>query len=385
MNEIIEKLRAHKFILFVCDHMNPLGMVRSLGENRILPIVVLVGNGKLVASSKYVKELHRVSSNEEGVSLILEKFSNEPLKPFLYTGSDDIVACLDNNYDKLCNHFYFFNAGKKGELNYLLSKVVQNKLAISCGFNVPEFEEVTVGELPIKVTYPIITKAIDSTITNWKSQVYLCKDEEELKDAYNKIDGNRILLQKYVRKKNETGFNALSINHGQEVFLPLQLSYFTNTETSFGSSIFLFEPTDSDLLSKIKDIIRQTKYEGIFSIDLLEGEDGKKYFLEINFRNSAWSYPYTSAGVNLLLIWAISMKEKKLVTDLLNFKKIPYSAVVETTELLSSKGLSNKISALGRISHSDCLIYWNKEDNKPFWTELFSKSIYRIKSKFVGR
>ena len=61
---------------------------------------------------------------------------------------------------------------------------------------------------PTKVPYPLITKAIDSTVDNWKSQVYVCHNENELVEAYSKLKGERILLQQYIEKENETGLYA---------------------------------------------------------------------------------------------------------------------------------------------------------------------------------
>ena len=39
---IEKRILDHKFILLVVDHYNPLGIVRSLGEEGIIPIVILV-------------------------------------------------------------------------------------------------------------------------------------------------------------------------------------------------------------------------------------------------------------------------------------------------------------------------------------------------------
>ena len=51
----------HKFIVFAIDHFNSLGIIRSLGEKGINPIVVLYGEkSKLVQKSKYVS---RIDSN----------------------------------------------------------------------------------------------------------------------------------------------------------------------------------------------------------------------------------------------------------------------------------------------------------------------------------
>ena len=241
--EEIEVLKKHKFIILGDGHFNSLGMVRSLGEVGIHPDVVLVDhNRKVVGSSRYIKNLYEADSIEEGLEYIISTYSQEKDKPFLLTGSDKIIAVIDRNYNRLIDKFYFFNAGKEGRIYWLLSKKEQNMLAESCGFNVPIFEEVSIGDKPTKVPFPLITKAVDSTVENWKGQVFVCHNEQELAQAYSQLQGERILLQQYIEKQNETGFNAFVVNDGEETFLPLQLTYYNTTETSFGNSIYFFEP-----------------------------------------------------------------------------------------------------------------------------------------------
>lgn len=69
--------------------------------------------------------------------------------------------------------------------------------------------------------------------------MFICHNEKELADTYSKSKGERILLQQYIEKENETGFDALSVNGGKDTYLPLQLTYYDFTETSFGNTNFL--------------------------------------------------------------------------------------------------------------------------------------------------
>lgn len=363
-------LNTHRFIILGDGHFNTLGMIRSLGEVGICPDVVLVDKNLItVSASKYIRQLHVADTCEAGLEYIITTYSKEPEKPFLLTGSDKIIAVIDRNYKRLIKGFYFFNAGEEGRINQLLSKKEQNLLAESCGFNVPIFEEVKIGDKPTRVPYPLITKAVDSTVENWKGQVYVCRNEDELVDAYSKLKGERILLQQYIEKENETGFDALTVNGGEETYLPLQLSYYDITETSFGNYIYFFKPTDEIMCEKVRKLMAKTQYNGIFSIDFLIGKDGKIYFLEINFRNSAWSYPSTCAGVNLPVIWAKSVLSNNLDVENVRIKKLPYSAIADLDELSHAlhQGLFKTLKVLKRIWRSNCCVIWNRKDQGPFW------------------
>lgn len=370
-------LKKHKFIIFGNGHFNTLGMVRSLGEVGIRPDVILVYDYQeleLVTSSKYIHDIHVADSIEEGLNYIISVYSKEIEKPFLLTGSDKIIAVIDRNYNRLIDKFYFFNAGEEGRINRLLSKKNQNILAESCGFNVPKYEEVRIGAKPTIVPYPLITKAIDSTVNEWKHQVFLCRNESELKNAYSHLKGERILLQQYIGKKNETGFDALSVNEGKETYMPLQLSYYDMTATSFGDYIYFFEPKDDELCARIKELMKRTQYSGIFSIDLLIGNDDKIYFLEINFRNSAWSYPSTCAGVNLPIIWAQSVLNNKLIVGNVKIKKMPFNAMADSYALTKafSGGWGQIIKVLKQMWKYDSCVIWNRKDQGPFWNRIIS-------------
>ena len=73
---VSDELKKHKFIVLGAEHYNPLGIVRSLGEEGIKPIVVTRKSKlKITSSSKYCGEIYHVNSNEEGYDLIVKKFA----------------------------------------------------------------------------------------------------------------------------------------------------------------------------------------------------------------------------------------------------------------------------------------------------------------------
>ena len=84
--------------------------------------------------------IHYVESNEEGVQLIIEKYGDEPVKPFILTGADDTTECLDLHYNELKDNFYFFNEGEQGKLTYNNLKDVQCAIAEECGIRIPKGE-----------------------------------------------------------------------------------------------------------------------------------------------------------------------------------------------------------------------------------------------------
>ena len=136
-------------VLVTKEHYNPLGIVRTLGEAGIAPIVVAVkGDLKFVGQSKYVKEKYYVDSTVEGIELIIDKFANKNEKSFILTGDDVTVAMLDKHYDELKDFFYFYNAGKSGRITHYMNKDVMMDLVTKHGIKIAKTWKVKVGEIP---------------------------------------------------------------------------------------------------------------------------------------------------------------------------------------------------------------------------------------------
>lgn len=373
----MDNIKEHKHIVFCQDHYNPLGVVRSLGEEGISPIVILLDVNKphLINKSKYIGKLHQVKTIEEGYHKLLSLYGNEELKPFLYSCSDDIESYLDLHYDELEPHFFFFNAGEQGKITRMMEKKEMIRMAVECGIDIPKTEVVKVGELPKTLRYPVLTKAVISTMANWKSNVHICQNEKELLEAYKTIKGEEIILQEYIVKKNELCLDGVSVNGGEKVYLPIQSEYIRFTPDAYGNYIYFQPYKEMDLLPKIQAIFKMTGFSGVFSMEFLRDKDGHFYFLEINFRNSTWSYAHTHVGVNLPLIWAKSVLAGHLDISDVTITKKTFTAIQEFTDFKDSV-LGGAISVkqwLKDFKDCDCPFYYNKQDNAPFWSILRKK------------
>ena len=69
-----------------------------------------------------IKKIYIRESTYNGYKFIIDTYSYESLKPFIYNGSDDISLFLDNHYDELKNNFYFTNGA--GGLKKYLNKYI---------------------------------------------------------------------------------------------------------------------------------------------------------------------------------------------------------------------------------------------------------------------
>ncbi len=370
-------IQEHKFILLASYTGNTLGQIRSLGEKGIKPIAVLVHKNTFrIDKSKYIGKLYNVNSIDEGLNLIIEKYGNEPNKPFLFTDRDDVMGLIDRRYNELINKFYFWNAGQQGRLNKYLNKSEQIKLAEECGFNVPKTEVVKLGELPNSLQYPIFTKAIDSLNEWWKGCASICNNEEELKTFCQKLEVKNIILQEYIDKTDETPIEGISIDGGKEIVLLGLTKNYRMTADSFGTFRHIDTFDDKETEMCIQKFIQQINYTGAFEIELIIDKKGNAYFLEANFRIAQQNYGYTVLGANIPYIYALSVLKGDIAKEEIHStKKTPFRMMYEFEDFRLSV-LGEKITLwqwLKDIKQTDVFLFYNKKDKAPFYYTIWEK------------
>lgn len=73
MEDKMDNIKEHLFIVIGEEHYNPLGVIRTLGENGIKPIYIAIKYKSTVASSsKYVLKNHFVNNFHEAYDLLIK-------------------------------------------------------------------------------------------------------------------------------------------------------------------------------------------------------------------------------------------------------------------------------------------------------------------------
>lgn len=360
-----------KFIVFGRNASNTLGQVRSIGEAGFNPILVWVGEvSSFLNSSKYVEEFYNVGTIEEGIDLICDKWGKDKLKPLITADCDGIVAEMNKQYSRLSSCFYFFNAGEDNRLTEMMEKEKLCRLAAKYGLKIPSSEIVNVGEFPKSIGYPILTKAADSFNAKWKSCVSICKNEEELLDFYKKVNAKQLLIQNYIEKKNEFVLQGIAINHGQDVLIPIEGSYYRIPDGYFGTYLYFngISEEGAKLIGPIKKMLKDIGYEGVFEAEFLIDKNDNYIFLEINFRHTLWNHTFTDMGLNFCVIWAEAITSGKFPKTVQVSTKKPHVLIHEFLDFLwYVKGGKISIAKwLMEFLHADSYVVWNKHDVKPF-------------------
>lgn len=387
-NIMIDELKLQKFIVIGYHHYNPLGVIRSLGEHGIRPDAILLkGNNRFVSKSKYLNKIYNINSYDEVKKILDDNYINNSslsgVKIFIFPCDDDITEYFDKNYDYYKDKIYVSNAHGPGIITRFMDKLELCKLAESCGVQYAKTWKVKRYEFPLDLEYPVITKPLTSYV-GWKNDYYICNNKMELNNAYDNIHKDEILLQKYIKKKNELCLDGFSINNGKTVFITIQSIYTYLLPDYYSMEMIVSNFKDVALKHKIDMMFEKIGYEGIFSIEFLIDENDNLWFLEINFRNSTWSYASTKLGMNLPLLWAEGMINgksnhsiiKTIPKDFIALAEIPdYEQRVRRLKMISFK------KWFEGVKKANCLYIYNKLDKKPsrkYWINKIKGRIRRI-------
>ena len=361
---------GHLCIVFALEHYNPLGIIRGLGENGINPIYISVKRrGEVATKSRYISMLYRVNSVEEGYELLLEEYGDFDYdqRPIVLFSDDKSIGFFDWRYEEIKSKFILYNAGAGGRINEFMDKYKVQQLAKKHGFHVLDSYVVNKGEIPEGLIYPVITKDISPNSGSWKSDVFICQDRNELEKAYEKITSPVVLLQRFVNKKNELALEGYTINKGQDmqIITAMNWKYLIEGYYSPYHNVFMFD--NSDMEKMLQAMFEEIGYEGVFEVEFLIAQDNTPYFLEINFRASAWNHTTNFAGMSESYLWVKGMLHGKIASEDRKYFEpftsmseiIDYGKRVDTGSITLQEWLRDFKSA-------KCTYYYHEKDMGPF-------------------
>lgn len=376
---MIKSLQDYKFVILSVENYNVLGIIRTLGENGIRPdAIIRRADYTLASKSKYIRKLYMVDSFEEGYRVLLENYGHEDKPVFVINGDDWVTNLLDLHYDELKGRFIFNNAREAGKVTKFMGKYEILKLAEKHGLNVPKTCVVKKGEIPDDIEYPVLTKATTPTMPEWKKESFVCRDESELCEAFSQIKSDTILIQQYIRKKNELCLDGFTIDRGRKVYITIASTYNYILENNYSSHMTVKSFNNPEIEAKIGAMFAEIGFEGIFSLEFLITENDELYFLEINFRNSTWSYASTKADMPLPVLWSAGMIDSKLVENCIKpIAPEGFIAIVEPADY-NVRVKEHEIGFftwLKEIMSCKCRFYLNRKDMMPVYYKVWNKIV----------
>lgn len=359
------------------NHQNPLGVIEAFGQKGILSDVIIMGKCKksFVLKSKYIARSWICHTDDDVITTIIANFTDTKNKAVAIACCDD-AACLLNEYSEILERFlYLPGTHPQGSLKRWQDKEYMTEAAAKIGMTIPKTRVVTDKVIPADIEYPCITKSLTS-VKLGKSEFALCQNEEELKDFLEtKTSSETIQVQQYIDKEYEFQFIGCSLNGGETVFIPGDT--YIEPGNGFNNLTFLRygkkKVLDSlAIINLCEEFVRQTGYSGLFSIEFIQGKDGKEYFLEMNFRNDGNGAVVTASGTNLPFIWYLYntggdyRKEIEMSTV-----KETYSAPEDSYFMSMLEGHISYRQWRENMKKVSCYITYFPGDTKPFWALLW--------------
>lgn len=317
------------------NYSSNLCMARALGEagyevevlrifhkkpNRKNPLHLLAPE----ARSKYVKAYHTCVWGRKNSRIVKELIRlATPGRKMLLIPADDLVAQIaDENMEKLRKYYRMPNVKHKaGEVTRLMNKGLQKRLAEVSG--IPVLNSCVVRTrngkviIPKGISYPCFVKPNISKDSS-KKKMRKCDSEEELRKALAEFSRKRdveMLVEDYVEIAKEYSLLGLSTGQGTVIpgFFAADASGHVERRGVALSGTLLSCAEQQKLIADLVRFVDRLQFEGLFDIDLIEDENGRLYFIELNMRYGTSGYALTREGVNLPGMFADYMLQHKPV------------------------------------------------------------------------
>lgn len=294
-------MNKRKVIIIGNDHINTLGVIRSLGKKGIQSYLFIIKEKELqtIIRSKYIKKYWICNDEYEAVSKILYFFKDDKSQPIIIPTSDAAVASVDG-LRKILNSKFSIPSVKYGKIDtieYFMNKHNQNVICNKFGIATAKSQILKAPfKQKIDISFPVIVKPVTST-DGEKGDIRIFNNNEELKNGiciFNAKRYNRILVQELIKYDNEYDLSGFAYN-GNVVFSGIiqkqRMWPAKKGSMTFGKIYIDNNPYINKETAKIKKMFKSMNYTGIFDIDLFETKD-KVVLNEINFRNGALGYGY---------------------------------------------------------------------------------------------
>lgn len=368
---MLDKINA---IVIGADHINTLGIIRSLGECGISTNVIIISEKRSwVLKSKYISTGILLPNDDDLIISNIREMKKPDCLNYIFPANDYVVKTIDKHYDCLKDDFIIPNC------NNMARQVSQNmkqdrmlEIAIKSGFNVPktyrcdELNQIINGEMTDEdIDYPLFVCSYNPNTT--KKQFWIVDNYKELKTTLNGLEYSLLKVQDYVHIRNEYGIEGIAFGETRDAFIPAIIKKTRTSENSKGSTTYakLVKSENVTLIKTIKEFISLTGYNGIFDIEIMQ-DDNKYYFIECNFRNGAYGYAYTCAGYNLPAIWIGINQEDD---SILNSKE--YTLMNEFSDIDHVRKKKVPLCTwIKQLLTVDIFLTFNHKDMKPFIARL---------------
>lgn len=358
-------------VVFCSDVINSLGLVRALGESGYEVECFCYGKStNYILGSKYVSKGYGFKTCEEAVKYLVQICPDRKEKRLLFTLPDPPQYWVDTYLETISEKFVVFNAGEPGRVKHWMDKKNISDLARKHGFSVPWMIKRSKHEpVPEGLKFPVFIKSSNST-EGGKIDEGICYSEEELRRRVDKLVASQYVVMDYIKKVKEINYFGIAINDHVYIDYHDERDRFRIDGYGYYNVFHLCKY--DDVLRRMVDFIKETRYQGLFDVEFLLGEDGIMYFTEVNFRVDGEVYKLMP-GINLADYWCklVALPPDQLPEKLETQKK-DFAGMTEIDDFRIGV-LSGKVNFfvwLWQFFESDRRMLVNMKDPLPFFIKV---------------
>lgn len=247
-----------------------------------------------------------------------------------------------------------------------------SRLAHGSGMNVPQSIAVKNTDLFDWNRFPCIVKPINS-IDGSKSDIAILKDKKSLDQYIHNSNIKGFIIQEFINKEYE--FQLIGVvDYSGNIIMPAVTKLIEPTIPTTNTGVVEVDDINNYNIDTdpIQKFISSTGYRGLFSVEMLHCNDGKDYFMEMNFRNDGNTIAMLAAGINLPLLWinsCINQIERFLPPPISKSYIMPIFPFLRKV----ANGHIRFVKFLNFIIHSKCFMDFTFKDLTIIYHRLLNK------------
>ena len=320
-------------VIVIGDHVQSLGIIRSLGR-RGIPVYLLHDKNLCIGRfSRYTKRYIKTpgASNETKFIDFMIKFAkNEQVIDWILMPTNDIAVHTLSKHKEILEEFYRVSTPSWDIVKFAYNKKLTYQIAEKNGIPLPKTiypENLdAMNEISHDIDFPVIIKPaiVDHFYKKTKTKVFKTNTKEELIQAYIKashvIDPSEIMVQEVIPGGPDNLYSFCSFFKNGKV-----IGIFTGRRSrqrpmDFGiGSTFVESVYVPELIKLGTHLLKAMNYYGLSEVEFKKDvRDGKFKLLEINARTWLWHSLAIRCGVDFPYLFYKDMimnNEAALITS----------------------------------------------------------------------
>ena len=300
-------------VMVIGDHVQALGIIRSLGR-RGIPVYLLHDKHLCISRfSRYTKQFIKTpkpSDESKFINFMIELAKKRGVEGWILMPTNDAAVYTLSRHKEILEGYYRVSTPCWDVVKYAYNKKLTYQMAEKISIPIPEtfypenIEEL--HEILSDICFPVIIKPaiVDRFYKKTKKKVFKANTKEELVQAYIKasriIDSSEIIVQEVIPGSPDNLYSFCSFFKNGEVMGMCIGRRRRQRPMDFGNaSTFVESVYVPELVDLGKRLLRAIGYYGLSEIEFKKDvRDGEFKLLEINARTWLWHSLAIRCGVD---------------------------------------------------------------------------------------